>query len=123
MSDYAKLTLIDDSGLGKPREELLKELSAIRAWQSGKDWKIKIYVKQQLQFDDLQNVEDAVNGDLEAYIRSKFIIRPREIFKTGGRSELILMINPNLVGEDGKSYRKKRSGMTHLTPKKKKRKR
>jgi hypothetical protein len=45
----------------------------------------------------------------------------RKIYKTGGNSEEYLIDNPDFLDEDG-NFRKYRNPLTHLKPKKKKRK-
>lgn len=114
MTAYAKIGII-----GKSRSELLEELARIRAW--GPDLPVLVNAGTQKEIPEpLEKIEEAVNGDLAAYIDEKFGSR-RTTVKTGGNDDLYLVPDPDFYTEKG-HFRKIRHKATNVTPKKKKRK-
>ncbi len=114
MSEAAKLILV-----GTPHSEIVKELAKIKAWDAGANYPIIVDINGKQMYDSIQNVENALNVDLSAYIQSK--VSERLIVKSGSLDDLYVVDNPENQTDSG-VYKKNRNKMTHLKPKKKKRK-
>lgn len=66
-------------------------------------------------------VSKEISEDLQGYIEKNFGLPRNKIFKSNGRSELVLVDNPDYIGGDG-NFRKHRRVITNISPKKMKRK-
>ena len=121
MSDSATIILMDESGLGIPTTKILEELEAIKVWDNGHNYPIRVKIVNQEFYDSIENVENACRHKLWDYIESKFKMPRGKIFKSGGDSALWLVDDPDRFNEEGK-FKKKKKVVTNFTPKKKKRK-
>jgi hypothetical protein len=120
MSESAKIILIDVCGHGFPISELLEKIASIKEWDNGNNYPIQVHVLDMFFMDTIDRVEKMIKWDQELYIREHVKIPPDKIFKTGGKSELILIDDPFSFNDEGQKNKRRRN--TNFTPKKKKRK-
>lgn len=124
MSQAAEFILIGVGGHGIPRELLIKDLDRIEVWDNGNNHPIRVKIDNQEFMAKMAEARKAILGDgdsLIKFIESNVKISKNKTFKYGGKSELMLVDHPDRYNNEG-HREKKRSRMTHLTPKKKKRK-
>lgn len=126
MSDSAEIILIGSDGIGFPRGHLRERIERIKQWDGGHDYEIRCRVTNHLWYDSIANVQAAIEGDLQEYIEKNVKLSNREIFKTGGHDDLMLVDHPDYSSAEAGPWHgrfiKHRNKMTHLTPKKKRRK-
>lgn len=116
MSKSAELELT-----GKSRIQLIEELEAIKKWDNGHDHPINISLDGHIfTSDTIANVEEAVMTDLYSYVNENFDLGDM-VIKTGGNDDIYIVPDPDKHNINGR-HRKHRNKMTHLIPKKKKRK-
>jgi len=122
MSDSPRIALIGMDGVGRASNLLIAEIAALKLISS--DPQVRLAVRDQEKYFDLNKVEEAVKGDVVSFIMENFDIPKHKTFKFGGNSEPIMIDNPDAFDENG--FKKKvnarlRHG-SNFTPKKKKRK-
>lgn len=105
---------------GVPIEKLTEQIEGIRQWDNGHNYPIYVLFKDSIISDSIANVENAIKGNLNDYIHAKFIPK-NKTFKTDGNGDTMIVDNPDYINSEG-NFRKYRNPMSHLTPKKKKRK-
>lgn len=124
---------------GESKENLLKRIQEIEDWDSGHNNDIIVTIKESTHptypsepyvYDKIKTIKAIIENDaINVYIEDKFKIdldgRPDppkgQVWKTNGKGEDILVDDPDYFNEEGHII-KRRNAMTHLTPKKKKRK-
>lgn len=123
MSESAEIVLT-----GKSVEQLKTEIKKISDWDNQRKYDIRVFAVKDGAwiYDSIGNVEAAIYGDLEAYIKT--IPKSRDSFVF---PDAKLKTEPNTEKINAPAYermhknknKKRRNPMTHLTPKKKKRRR
>lgn len=100
----AEITIV-----GVPIETLKEQIQAIRKWDNGHNFQIKVYVDMKTwAYASIHDVEAAINGDLDAFVNSRF----KDVIQSRMQDQL---------NNIKKKIKKKRNKMLHLTPPKKKR--
>lgn len=111
---------------GSSREDLLKEVATIRAWDKGSKHPIQAAINDHhYVYDSIDNVEAAIKTDLSTYINEKFPDR-NKILKSGGNDDLYMVDHPDRYNDKvfKRKIRKPQPGQvgSKFSPKKKKRK-